>query len=86
MKKQVKTIVVLLAFVATLQAVMSYAGTTTPEQELKAKILELIQEEKIRLDSGNHDDLEKHQANALLTKIESMINYKVLNHDGEPGP
>jgi hypothetical protein len=86
MKKYVKIVVVLLALVATLQAVMSYAGTTTPEQELKAKMLEFVQDEKIRLESGNHDEAEKNQANAVLSKLEAIATDKVSNHDGDPGP
>ncbi|MDD4976937.1 MAG: hypothetical protein PHY93_21470 [Bacteriovorax sp.] len=86
MKKHVKIVVVLLALVATLQAVMSYAGTTTPEQELKDKMLEFVKEEKIRLESENHDELEKNQANAILSKLEAIALDKVSTHDGDPGP
>jgi hypothetical protein len=85
MKKHVKIIVVLLALVASLQAVMAYAGTETPEQELKARMLEFVQEEKIRLDSGNHDELEKQQANAILSKLEAMTTDHV-SAQGEVGP
>jgi accessory colonization factor AcfC len=86
MKKQVKMFVVLLAMAATLQAVLSYAGTSTPEQELKAKILEFVQEEGIRLESGSQDESEKREANALLTKLGKMALDGVRAHEGEPGP
>jgi hypothetical protein len=86
MKKQVKMFVVLLAMAATLQAVLSYAGTSTPEQELKAKILEFVQEEGIRLESGSQDESEKREANALLTKLGKMALDGVRSHEGEPGP
>ena len=76
----------MFAIVAALQTVMSYAGTTTPEQELKAKMLEFVQEEKTILDSENHDEAEKNQANALLSKLKAIATDKVSNHDGEPGP
>ena len=85
MKKNVKIIVVLLALVASLQAVLAYAGTETPEQELKARMLEFVQEEKIRLDSGNHDESEKKQANAILSKLEAMTTEQV-SVSGEVGP
>ena len=85
MKKQVKAVVVALALGAAFQAVMSYAGSATPEQELKEKIKELVQEESVRLDTENHTEAEREKMQALLFKLEKMaVAGESFHGDGGP--
>ncbi len=85
MKTLTKIAVAIIAIVASIQTVLTYAGVKTPEQEIKDRLHDVILEEKTSLETQNMDEASKAKADALLTKLEATMTDGV-KHDGEPGP